>query len=369
MSEDHAWVVFGENQQQTAEVTWHEKRSGDRRGESVPNNVNESWVYAGGRPVVCDRSMEVAALVSAMSPAISPSLDSLEVSVVQQELLWLLYDLGHLNKYPMALGNLGDLEESSPTLSRPVCNKIYEQAISVNRKVYGNRHIYPYLYSAGYHYRGGDYLAALEDWAGAAGTLANYRHSKEDEEIYKELMEINNDFIPHLLKTQEHLQSSPECFAEIIQFYDGLCSWEESSSTPVLHVGWVKPMMKCLMQFEFNTRTKVDIVTETDCSSVPVVRKVGGGGRVTARLHSDKMGGLKALLESERMNSSTLHLQLTAQSQGDSRRKGETERGDSRRRSDGARRKGEADGTRGKEGETKKTMEVEAHRSKRARRE
>ena len=30
---------------------------------------------------------------------------------------------------------------------------------------------------------------------------------------------------------------------------------------------------------------------------MPVVRKVGGGGRVTARLHSDKMGGLKALLE------------------------------------------------------------------------
>ena len=31
-------------------------------------------------------------------------IDWLKVSVVQQELLWLLYDLGHLNKYPMALG-------------------------------------------------------------------------------------------------------------------------------------------------------------------------------------------------------------------------------------------------------------------------
>jgi hypothetical protein len=27
------------------------------------------------------------------------------------------------------------------------------------------------------------------------------RHSKEDEEIYKEFMEINNELIPHVLKT------------------------------------------------------------------------------------------------------------------------------------------------------------------------
>ena len=47
---------------------------------------------------------QVAALVSSMSPSISPNMDSLEVGVLQQELLWLLYDLGHLEKYPMALG-------------------------------------------------------------------------------------------------------------------------------------------------------------------------------------------------------------------------------------------------------------------------
>ena len=34
----------------------------------------------------------------------TPNMDSLEVGVLQQELLWLLYDLGHLEKYPMALG-------------------------------------------------------------------------------------------------------------------------------------------------------------------------------------------------------------------------------------------------------------------------
>ena len=46
----------------------------------------------------------MSALVSSINPAISANVDSLEVGVLQQELLWLLYDLGHLEKYPMALG-------------------------------------------------------------------------------------------------------------------------------------------------------------------------------------------------------------------------------------------------------------------------
>ena len=47
------------------------------------------------------------------------------------------------------VGNLGDLEESSPTLGRPPCTELYAQAIRVSQREYGNRHVYPYLYSAG----------------------------------------------------------------------------------------------------------------------------------------------------------------------------------------------------------------------------
>jgi hypothetical protein len=46
-------------------------------------------------------------------------------------------------------GNLGDLEESSPTLGRPPCTELYAQAIQVAEREYGNRHVYPYLYSVG----------------------------------------------------------------------------------------------------------------------------------------------------------------------------------------------------------------------------
>lgn len=48
--------------------------------------------------------MEVAALVSAINPSLSATSDAVEVALLQQELLWLLYDLGHLARYPMALG-------------------------------------------------------------------------------------------------------------------------------------------------------------------------------------------------------------------------------------------------------------------------
>ena len=58
-----------------------------------------------GQPAVCDRRMEVAALVSSINPAINANYDSMEVGGLQQELLWLLYDRGCLKQYPMALGN------------------------------------------------------------------------------------------------------------------------------------------------------------------------------------------------------------------------------------------------------------------------
>ena len=112
-----------------------------------------------------------------------------------------------------------------------------------------------------------------------------YKYSKDDEEIYKEFMEINNELIPHMFKTKgmfykhlnmkmkikllncslfaEELLQDPQCFSDLLQFYDGLCSWEEDSATPVLHIGWVKPMVKTFMSFDFSIRTKIGIKVES----------------------------------------------------------------------------------------------------------
>jgi len=59
------------------------KGSEDKRGQTVVcNGPEKSWLYLS--PVVCDREMEVAAMVTAINPAISSTADSLDMAVLQQ---------------------------------------------------------------------------------------------------------------------------------------------------------------------------------------------------------------------------------------------------------------------------------------------
>ena len=68
-------------------------------------------------------------------------------------------------------GNLGDLEEISPSIGRPSSARLFEEAIEVNRRVYNDHHVYPYTYLAGYYYRMKEYNKALETWANAADVI------------------------------------------------------------------------------------------------------------------------------------------------------------------------------------------------------
>uniref|UniRef100_A0A670JUM9 Menin n=1 Tax=Podarcis muralis TaxID=64176 RepID=A0A670JUM9_PODMU len=211
LSEDHAWVVFGKDGEQTAEVTWHGKGNEDRRGQTVNSGVAErSWLYLKGSYLCCTRQMEVAFMVCAINPSIDLHSDSLELLQLQQKLLWVLYDLGHLEKYPMALGNLADLEELEPTPGRPDPLFIYHQGINSAKQYYHNEHIYPYMYLAGYHCRNKNVKEALEAWADSATVIQDYNYCREDEEIYKEFFDVANDVIPNLLKEVASLADSAE---------------------------------------------------------------------------------------------------------------------------------------------------------------
>ncbi|XP_043269446.1 menin [Venturia canescens] len=260
MSEDHAWVVYGEDGTETVEVTWHGKGNEDKRGQPVEAGVaSRSWLYVNGQAVVCTRAMEVATIVSAINPSLSATADAAEVALLQQELLWLLYDLGHLAKYPMALGNLGDLEEAAPTPGRPPAIDLFQEAIRSARKYYGNAHVYPYTYQGGYLYRHGLHANALSSWADAADVLRKYDYSRDDGEIYKELLEIANELIPHTVRADERLLRQPRCFAYLLRFYDGICQWEEGANTPVLHIGWARPLVNTISKFDASIRAQVVI--------------------------------------------------------------------------------------------------------------
>ncbi|XP_058790079.1 menin [Phymastichus coffea] len=265
LSEDHAWVVFGENGQETAEVTWHGKGNEDKRGQPVDAGVaSKSWVYLNGQAVVCDRAMEVATIVSAINPSFSATADAVEVALLQQELLWLLYDLGHLKKYPMALGNLGELEEAAPTPGRPAPISLFQEAVQSARKYYDNAHVYPYTYQGGYLYRHGMHVNALALWADAADVLRKYNYCRDDGEIYKELLEIANELIPHVVRADDHLLRQPRCFAYLLRFYDGICHWEEGANTPVLHIGWARPLVNTISKFDASIRAQVMIDCYTE---------------------------------------------------------------------------------------------------------
>ncbi|EFX68372.1 hypothetical protein DAPPUDRAFT_63144, partial [Daphnia pulex] len=257
LSEDHAWVMFGPDGKETAEVTWHGKGNEDKRGQPVDPGIQaRSWLYVSGNPVICSRFTEVASLVSSINPSITATTDSLEVASLQQSLLWVLYDTGHLTRYPMALGNLADLEELSPTPGRCPCGQLFSQAIEVARRCYGNSHVYPYTYQGGYFYRNRMYKEALESWANAADAIRSYNYSREDEEIYKEFLEIANELIPFVMKVEgsghsaRSILKDSECFAHLLRFYDGICQWEEGSCTPVLHIGWAKPLVNTISKFD-----------------------------------------------------------------------------------------------------------------------
>ncbi|KAL4237425.1 Menin [Mactra antiquata] len=264
LSEDHAWVVFGENQDQSAEVTWHGKGNEDKRGQPISETVSaKHWLYLNGYPVVCSIEMEVAALVSAANPSITASIDSVEMGSLQQELLWLLHDMGHLAKYPMALGNLADLEEICETPGRPPPLNLLTEGVQSAEQYYKNQHIYPYTYLGGHLYRIGDYRKALKAWACASDVIKNYDYNREDEEIYKEFIEIANDLLPNVMKhvslDPESLRFDTEAYANFLRFYDGICQWEEGSPTPVLHTVWAKQFVFSLGKFDSRIRKCVQI--------------------------------------------------------------------------------------------------------------
>ncbi|XP_064084784.1 menin-like isoform X3 [Macrobrachium nipponense] len=372
LSEDHTWVVFGEKGQHTVEVTWHGKGNEDKRGIPVTDEVySKSWLYVNGQPVICDRYMEVATIVSNMNPGISATTDSEEVMLLQQALLWSLYDAGHLAKYPMAIDNLGDLEEMMPTKGRQPATKMYEEAITSAVRYYDNQHVYPYTYLGGYCYRNKLYKQALKYWAKAASVIKNYNYSRDDEEIYKEFLEIANELIPHIMRvvssgiSARSILKDPECFAYLIEFYDGICEWEEGSATPVLHIGWAKALFNTISKFDAHVRSHVkmicidpdssDLSDNGDLQGSAVEKAAAAEARTSqdqngnmatdcinlteedidpsevlhrwplVKLASAKMRGLRDLLLADKLNSQAISLQLTAQSQVTTKKRGGNE--------------------------------------------
>jgi menin len=266
----HHCAIFGFLGDETMEITWHGKVAEDKRGQSVVPGVEaQTWLYLAGHPIVCTRYTELAAMVLSLNPQLNHTSVCAEVADLQQQLLWVLYDAGHLSTYPMGIGTLGELEESHPSTDRPSCEQLYEEAIQSAITHYKNHHVYPYSYKGSYYYRRENFRDAFRCWADAGDVIRLYNYSRDDEEIYKEFLDIANEQIPQIMKTESSGHSAksilrdPHCFANLLRFYDGICQWEEGSHTPILHIGWAKQLCYTISKFDYDIRSQVKIIIKS----------------------------------------------------------------------------------------------------------
>jgi len=136
----------------------------------------------------------------------STSLVSGQLYRLKRDLLWVLYDMGYMDKFPFGLLELADCEEhveshrtalennqwvetnlikrptsqrpgrqkeeddnsSSDSLSEPIMvlriEELYLKAIDINRRLYQESQVYPYLYCGHYHKDAGKHLGSDEEY-------------------------------------------------------------------------------------------------------------------------------------------------------------------------------------------------------------
>lgn len=131
--------------------------------------------------------------------------------------------------------------------------------------------MYPYTYQGNYYNRLLKYREAFASWANAGDVIRLYTYNcRDDDEIYKELLDIANEMIPYVMKTESSGHSArsilrdSEVFANLLRFYDGICQWEEDSLTPILHIGWAKPLVNNITKFDYDIRSQVVIKVPED---------------------------------------------------------------------------------------------------------
>ncbi|KAI1286340.1 Menin [Halotydeus destructor] len=284
LSEDHSWITVREElpggAEVRVEVTWHGREDMRHRNPVSRVAQPDNWLYLrpaaaaqaggedGGGPVVCrGPAMALAALVSALNPSCAASVvmgcESLALARLQRDLLQLLYCAGALDRYPMALASLADLQEllllEAPKATtaadhQELPGRLYAEAVASARQHYGDSHIYPHTYLAGFQFRSLRFDAALASWARAASVVAKYNYvARDDEEAYKEFQGIASDLIPYSLRRLEGGGGGGGLrwrhYRDVLVFYDGLCQWEQRSRFPLLHIGWAKSLLSCLTKF------------------------------------------------------------------------------------------------------------------------
>ena len=158
------------------------KKASKHRQDAAEVTPETSWLYMRKHPVIChDVFMALAAVIGNINCSIneknngsatfmthpSQQLTSAPLMDLKRDLLWILKERGHLSKFPFALMELGECEEHRST-SRGLrwvdvtdligtveqvtgVEKLYMDAMTISKTLYGDAQAYPYFCAAHYH--------------------------------------------------------------------------------------------------------------------------------------------------------------------------------------------------------------------------
>jgi menin len=351
LSEDHAYERHTENSCIcTCEmaVPGNTLAQRQKRGREIAATFSEnkqrkltpetSWLYMASNPVVCDSTaMALVAVMGNINCTIEKRkgscLASRQLYEVKRELLWVLYDAGHMKQFPFGMMELGDCEEhcgsmrgeewvTVPGVDEPILvnEKLFREAIQVSRDVYNDAQVYPYYYAGHYHKDAGNegpeseyrLVEAMHFYAQAARVTSKYRYDPVDSiQLNKHCtaaaMLIVEDILtpkdsPNKKEPRRWIDRSNAVAVctQLLVFFDWLLHWEEQSDSQhfveILHPSHqfsIQKMFQLLPQdvrVEANNKNfSVDVGDDRDRLQWPRSKRMNREGLLIVALQKEKV--------------------------------------------------------------------------------
>lgn len=290
LSEDHAYETHiittdqGLHVPGTCEVAvpGTTKAAQAKRGREIAETFSKgatltpdtSWLYMASNPVVCETlGMTLAAVVGNINCFIDAkggttphkTFASGQLYDLKRDLLWVLYDQGHLSRFPFALMELGDCEENrgSPRASdwvqakgipEPVLvnEKLYLDAIQINKEFYNEAQVYPYFLAGHYHKDAGNegpdseyrLVHSMQYYAEAARVASKYCYEGVDSlQLNKHITSTAKLIAEDILRPKYRSEAAKDTPRQwyrrqnavvlgtwLLGFFDSLLKWEEISN-------------------------------------------------------------------------------------------------------------------------------------------
>jgi hypothetical protein len=279
-----------------------------RRRPITPEN---SWLYMASNPVICTTTgMTLVAIVGNMNPNIDtnnqqssstnhrPALCSAQLHDLKRDLLWMLYDGGHMKRFPFGMMELGDCEEhresnrgneliplsslgfiateesnTEGALEVTRNEQLFLEAMHINRVQYNEAQVYPYFYAGHFHKDAGKKLdrenefrlvEAMYLYSRAAYVASRYPYHTGCIQLNKHMSTAAMLISQDMLTCDDNVQpkDNPSSKAKhyprvwyyntnavafgtwLIGFFDSLFFWEETSGESVHFVEILHPSHK-----------------------------------------------------------------------------------------------------------------------------